>query len=119
MTNYIPVYLCSDPSKRQVYYNPKYEDMYAPVAGPVHPFSRDGLAQGSKNHKQGMVEVRHILMCWRISYIMSGMWMVRGYKETWDPYTTLFLGLHVYNHITSQYMRQCFTFQEVDWCSLL
>ena len=47
----------ADPSSRAVYYNPKFEELYAPVAGPVHPTNKDGLARGATNHKLGMVEV--------------------------------------------------------------
>ncbi|KAK3283548.1 hypothetical protein CYMTET_8758 [Cymbomonas tetramitiformis] len=49
-----------DPNSRKVFYNPRYENMYAPVAGPEHPFNKDGLADGLKNHKQGFVEDSHI-----------------------------------------------------------
>jgi hypothetical protein len=49
----------ADPAKKVVHYNPKYEDMYAPIAGPAHPFSKDGLAAGQRNHKIGHVEVRY------------------------------------------------------------
>ena len=49
--------MTADPTNRSVYYNPKYEELYAPVSGPVHPTSKDGLARGATNHKLGMVEV--------------------------------------------------------------
>lgn len=38
-------------------YNLPYEDLHAPIAGPAHPFQKDGLAAGSKNHFSGHVEV--------------------------------------------------------------
>lgn len=49
-----------DPSKKQVYYNIPYEDLHAPVAGPAHPFQRDGIAAGLKNHRSGYVEDTHL-----------------------------------------------------------
>eukprot|EP00240_Pyramimonas_obovata_P007446 CAMPEP_0118921158 /NCGR_PEP_ID=MMETSP1169-20130426/527_1 /TAXON_ID=36882 /ORGANISM="Pyramimonas obovata, Strain CCMP722" /LENGTH=183 /DNA_ID=CAMNT_0006861833 /DNA_START=214 /DNA_END=761 /DNA_ORIENTATION=- len=49
-----------DPARKQVYYNPKYEDMYAPIAGPAHPYSKDGLSAGQRNHKLGHVEDAHL-----------------------------------------------------------
>eukprot|EP00955_Chlamydomonas_euryale_P106899 365734-Chlamydomonas_euryale.AAC.7 len=37
-------------------YNLPYKDMHAPIAGPAHPFQKDGLAAGSRNHFSGHVE---------------------------------------------------------------
>jgi len=37
-------------------YNLPYEDLHAPVLGPSHPFQKDGIAQGMKNHRSGHVE---------------------------------------------------------------
>jgi pre-mRNA-processing factor 17 len=37
-------------------YNLPYEDMHAPIAGPAHPFQKDGLAAGHRNHFNGHVE---------------------------------------------------------------
>jgi hypothetical protein len=53
-----PLRRCADPSKHVVLHNPKYDDLYAPVAGPAHPYRADGLAAGQRNHPTGFVEVR-------------------------------------------------------------
>lgn len=45
-----------DPAARVAKYNLPIEDMHAPVLGPEHPFQRDGLAEGLKNHRAGHVE---------------------------------------------------------------
>lgn len=45
-----------DPSQRTVSFNPTYDQLWAPIAGPAHPFAKDGLAQGLRNHKLGFVE---------------------------------------------------------------
>ena len=50
----------SDPSKHTIYYNAKFDDMYAPVEGPNNPYETDGVARGLKNHKLGMVEDAHV-----------------------------------------------------------
>eukprot|EP00898_Chlorokybus_atmophyticus_P003311 jgi/Chlat1/3981/Chrsp26S04042 len=49
-----------DPHRRQIYYNPTYDQLWAPVAGPAHPYARDGLATGLLNHRTGQVEDAHI-----------------------------------------------------------
>ena len=41
-----------------MYANLPYDEMHAPVVGPAHPFQRDGIAAGMKNHRSGHVEVR-------------------------------------------------------------
>jgi pre-mRNA-processing factor 17 len=45
-----------DPTKKSVSYNPTIDQLYAPVVGPAHPYAKDGLAHGARNHKQGVVE---------------------------------------------------------------
>ncbi|KAI8473364.1 MAG: WD40-repeat-containing domain protein [Monoraphidium minutum] len=45
---------------REVQYNLPYQDMAAPVMGPKHPFQKDGLAAGMKNHRAGHVESTHL-----------------------------------------------------------
>lgn len=45
-----------DPAKKLVSYNPTIDQLYAPVVGPAHPYAKDGLANGARNHKQGVVE---------------------------------------------------------------
>uniref|UniRef100_A0A383WPQ6 Pre-mRNA-processing factor 17 n=1 Tax=Tetradesmus obliquus TaxID=3088 RepID=A0A383WPQ6_TETOB len=49
-----------DPKARSVQYNLPYRDMAAPVVGPAHPFQKDGLAAGLKNHRAGHVEDTHL-----------------------------------------------------------
>ncbi len=41
--------------------NLPYEEMHAPVVGPAHPYQKDGIAAGMKNHRTGHVEVRSLL----------------------------------------------------------
>lgn len=45
---------------RKVMYNLPVEDMHAPVLGPSHPYQKDGLAAGHKNHYVGHVEDAHM-----------------------------------------------------------
>ncbi|KAJ7299717.1 hypothetical protein O6H91_03G041100 [Diphasiastrum complanatum] len=45
-----------DPAQHKVNFNPTYEQLWAPIAGPAHPYAKDGLAQGLRNHKLGFVE---------------------------------------------------------------
>ncbi|XP_072981877.1 uncharacterized protein [Typha latifolia] len=45
-----------DPSQHAVAFNPTYDQLWAPVLGPAHPFAKDGVAQGLRNHKLGFVE---------------------------------------------------------------
>ncbi|XP_074269565.1 uncharacterized protein LOC141592698 isoform X1 [Silene latifolia] len=45
-----------DPTQHVVTYNPTYDQLWAPIYGPAHPFAKDGLAQGLRNHKLGSVE---------------------------------------------------------------
>ena len=45
-----------DPVQHVVAFNPTYDQMWAPVLGPAHPYARDGIAQGMRNHKLGFVE---------------------------------------------------------------
>uniref|UniRef100_A0A061R092 Pre-mRNA-processing factor 17 n=1 Tax=Tetraselmis sp. GSL018 TaxID=582737 RepID=A0A061R092_9CHLO len=49
-----------DPGQKLVYHNPKFDELYAPVAGPAHPFRKDGVAAGLKNHTTGHVEDAHV-----------------------------------------------------------
>ena len=53
----VTVASAADIRARQVYYNVPYEDMHAPAVGPAHPFNKDGLAAGMRNHRAGHVEV--------------------------------------------------------------
>lgn len=42
-------------------HNPKAEDLYAPVAGPSHPYRKEGVGGlGERNHPLGFVESAHI-----------------------------------------------------------
>eukprot|EP00897_Mesotaenium_endlicherianum_P008619 jgi/Mesen1/7786/ME000408S06893 len=45
-----------DPSQKKVNYNPTFDQLWAPLVGPAHPYAKDGLAQGMRNHKLGVVE---------------------------------------------------------------
>ncbi|KAL8111856.1 uncharacterized protein LOC141666458 isoform X1 [Apium graveolens] len=45
-----------DPTQHVVNYNPTYDQLWAPIVGPAHPYAKDGIAQGMRNHKLGFVE---------------------------------------------------------------
>ncbi|KAL4605604.1 hypothetical protein ACB092_09G041600 [Castanea dentata] len=45
-----------DPLQHVVALNPTYEQLWAPIVGPAHPYTKDGIAQGMHNHKLGFVE---------------------------------------------------------------
>ncbi|KAA8529573.1 hypothetical protein F0562_033628 [Nyssa sinensis] len=45
-----------DPSQYVVTFNPTYDQLWAPIYGPAHPYAKDGIAQGMWNHKLGFVE---------------------------------------------------------------
>lgn len=45
-----------DPTQHVVNYNPTYEQLWIPVHDPAHPYAKDGIAQGMRNHKLGFVE---------------------------------------------------------------
>ncbi|KAK3443135.1 pre-mRNA-processing factor 17 isoform X1 [Eucalyptus grandis] len=45
-----------DPSQHAVAFNPTYDQLWAPICGPAHPYAKDGIAQGMRNHKLGFVE---------------------------------------------------------------
>lgn len=45
-----------DPTQRAVSFNPTYDQLWAPIHGPAHPYAKDGVAQGMRNHKLGFVE---------------------------------------------------------------
>ncbi|XP_048233267.1 pre-mRNA-processing factor 17 isoform X1 [Ricinus communis] len=45
-----------DPVQHAVAYNPTYDQLWAPIQGPAHPYAKDGIAQGMRNHKLGFVE---------------------------------------------------------------
>ncbi|KAL7091669.1 hypothetical protein ACP275_12G119300 [Erythranthe tilingii] len=49
-----------DPTQHLVSFNPTYDQLWAPIAGPSHPYAKDGLAQGLRNHKLGFVEDANI-----------------------------------------------------------
>ena len=48
-----------DPCSKEVKYNPKYEELFAPVAGPIHPFKTQQEA-AVKNTLSGFVEPSHL-----------------------------------------------------------
>ncbi|KAH9320838.1 hypothetical protein KI387_015477, partial [Taxus chinensis] len=45
-----------DPVQHSVGFNPTYDQLWAPIYGPAHPYAKDGIAQGMRNHKLGFVE---------------------------------------------------------------
>ncbi|KAK8943535.1 hypothetical protein KSP40_PGU009051 [Platanthera guangdongensis] len=45
-----------DPSQHAVGFNPTYDQLRAPIYGPAHPYAKDGIAKGMRNHKLGFVE---------------------------------------------------------------
>lgn len=45
-----------DPTQHSVAFNPSYDQLWAPLYGPAHPYAKDGIAQGMRNHKLGFVE---------------------------------------------------------------
>jgi pre-mRNA-processing factor 17 len=45
-----------DPVQHVVAFNPTSDQLWAPVLGPAHPYAKDGIAQGMRNHKLGFVE---------------------------------------------------------------
>ncbi|KAG9446065.1 hypothetical protein H6P81_012193 [Aristolochia fimbriata] len=45
-----------DPAQHVVAFNPSYDQLWAPLCGPAHPYAKDGIAQGMRNHKLGFVE---------------------------------------------------------------
>nr|GEU58440.1 pre-mRNA-processing factor 17 isoform X1 [Tanacetum cinerariifolium] len=45
-----------DPTQHVVNFNPTYDQLWAPIQGPSHPYAKDGIAQGMRNHKLGFVE---------------------------------------------------------------
>jgi pre-mRNA-processing factor 17 len=49
-----------DPTQHAVAFNPTYDQLWAPIYGPAHPYAKDGIAQGMRNHKLGFVEDAHI-----------------------------------------------------------
>ena len=48
-----------DPSKKEIDYNPRYDELFAPVAGPAHPFKTQQEA-ASKNMLSGYTEPSHL-----------------------------------------------------------
>ena len=51
----------TDATARSTYTNLPYEQMHAPMVGPAHPFNKDGIAAGRRNHRAGHVEVCMII----------------------------------------------------------
>lgn len=48
-----------DPSAKEINYNPRYDELFAPVAGPAHPFKTQQEA-ANKNTLSGYVEPSHL-----------------------------------------------------------
>ena len=47
----------ADARARKMLANLPYEQMHAAVVGPAHPYQKDGIAAGLRNHRAGHVEV--------------------------------------------------------------
>ncbi|KAG5548407.1 hypothetical protein RHGRI_013933 [Rhododendron griersonianum] len=45
-----------NPTQDLVTFNPTYDQLWAPINGPSHPYAKDGLTQGMRNHKLGFVK---------------------------------------------------------------
>ncbi|CAN6438924.1 unnamed protein product [Victoria cruziana] len=45
-----------DPVQHVVSFNPTFDQLWAPIYGPSHPYAKDGVAEGMRNHKLGFVE---------------------------------------------------------------
>ena len=48
-----------DPTKKEIDYNPRYDELFAPVAGPAHPFKTQQEA-ATKNMLSGFTEPSHL-----------------------------------------------------------
>ena len=48
-----------DPTKKEIDYNPRYDELFAPVAGPAHPFKTQQEA-ATKNMLSGYTEPSHL-----------------------------------------------------------
>lgn len=48
-----------DPRCKELAFNPKYEELFAPVTGPVNPF-KTANQRAHKNHITGFVEESHM-----------------------------------------------------------
>ena len=48
-----------DPNKKEIDYNPRYDELFAPVAGPAHPFKTQQEA-ANKNMLSGYMEPSHL-----------------------------------------------------------
>jgi pre-mRNA-processing factor 17 len=49
-----------DPTQTQVFYNPKYEELFEPVKGPQPPFISTTIAVGKRNTLTGFVQDENI-----------------------------------------------------------
>jgi len=47
-------------TQRSITFNVPADELHAPVVGPAHPFTKDGVAAGLKNHTSGHVEDLHL-----------------------------------------------------------
>ncbi|CAL9001982.1 unnamed protein product [Prunus brigantina] len=45
-----------NPTQHIVGFNSTYDQLWAPIYSPSHPYSKDSIAQGMRNHKLGFVE---------------------------------------------------------------
>ena len=72
-----------DPTATEVKYNPKYEELYAPVVGPSNPFKTQQQA-ASKNHLAGFVEDAHV----NEFQFETQRRTFQSYKYAYDPSAT-------------------------------
>ena len=52
-----PLDMHAGATARSIYANVPFDQMHAPLVGPAHPYAKDGMAAGQKNHRSGQVEV--------------------------------------------------------------
>lgn len=55
-----PLCQITDATARRTYYNLPFDQLHAPVLGPVDPTAKGGVAAGLRNHLGGHVEDAHL-----------------------------------------------------------
>ncbi|KAL7198169.1 hypothetical protein ACSBR2_020650 [Camellia fascicularis] len=63
-----------DPSQHVVVFNPTYDQLWAPIYGPSHPYAKDGIAQEEGGGGGGGVEVDNPA---------SETWLLKNQKSPW------------------------------------
>ncbi|OMO57103.1 hypothetical protein CCACVL1_26009 [Corchorus capsularis] len=91
-----------DPTQHVVALNTTYGQLCDPIYGPAHPYAKDGIAQGMRNHKLGFVEDASIEYSFVFdeqyntfhkygyaadpsgsNYIASDVWLMKNKKSPW------------------------------------